>query len=286
MKSEYWMFLKNGEIDLSTIDMFVHGTTVVINALTERKGVSVGLVTTKGFRDVLEIARGNRPDFFNLHYVKPKPFVPRYLCAELPGRMTYLGEEKTPLDLTELPEIIENFKSEKVQAIAICFLHSYANTKHEELVLSEIKRNWPEVFVVASHQITREWREYERANTTVLSAYVQPVAAKYLKKLEQNLALQGFNGNPLIMQSNCGVNSLSATAKTPITMVESGPASGMWGAAEIGKLIDERNILALDIGGTTAKCSLIENGEVRIMTDYWIEKTKKIFGISNNGSSC
>ena len=270
--------LKIGGVDLSTIDMFVHGTTVVINALTERKGVSVGLITTQGFRDVLEIARGNRPDFFNLHYVKPEPFVPRYLRKELPGRMTYLGEEKTPLDLTELPAILEYFKSENVQAIAICFLHSYANTKHEESVLSEIKRIWPEVFTVASHQITREWREYERTNTTVLSAYVQPVAAKYLNELEKNLSSHGFKGNPLIMQSNCGVNSLSATAKTPITMVESGPASGMWGAAEVGKLIDEPNILALDIGGTTAKCSLIENGEVRIMTDYWIEKTKKSSG--------
>ena len=270
--------LNKSSVNLSSIDIFVHGTTVVINALTERKGVQVGLITTKGFRDVLEIARGNRPDFFNLHYVKPKPFVPRYLRKELPGRMTYLGEEKTPLDLTELPNIIKYFQSEQVQAIAICFLHSYANTKHEEAVLTEVKKLWPDVSVVASHQITREWREYERTNTTVLSAYVQPVAAKYLEKLGKNLSSNGFSGNPLIMQSNCGVNSLSATALTPITMVESGPASGMWGAAEIGKLIDEPNILALDIGGTTAKCSLIENGEVRIMTDYWIEKTKKSSG--------
>lgn len=270
--------MEKGGIRPEEVDFMAHGTTVVINALTERKGVKVGLITTKGFRDTLEIARGNRPDFFNLHYVKPEPFVPRYLRCELPGRMTYKGEERAPLDLTDLPEIIEKFRSEGVEAIAICLLHSYANTKHENAVLKAVNDAWPEVSVVASHQITREWREYERTNTTVLSAYVQPVAAKYLGKLNDGLKAKGAKKSPYIMQSNCGVDSLEATSRVPITMVESGPASGFWGAAELGKLIDEPNILALDIGGTTAKCSLIENGEVRIMTDYWIERSRKSAG--------
>ena len=132
--------------------------------------------------------------------------------------------------------------------------------------------------MVASHQITREWREYERSNTAVLSAYVQPVAARYLSNLNEALIKQGFAKSPYIMQSNCGVDSLQATSKVPITMVESGPASGFWGAAELGKLIGEHNVLALDIGGTTAKCSLIEDGEVRIMTDYWIERSRASAG--------
>ncbi|MEP6068421.1 MAG: hydantoinase/oxoprolinase family protein [Paracoccaceae bacterium] len=270
--------MAKGGIDPKDVDFMVHGTTVVINALTERKGVTVGLITTEGFRDTIEIARGNRPDFFNLHYEKPAPFVPRYLRAEVPGRMTYLGAERIPLDLSGVSDIVDHFRSEGVQAVAISLLHSYANTAHEEAVLVEVKRLWPDVSVVASHQITREWREYERSNTAVLSAYVQPVAARYLGNLDKSLRTQGLPQSPYIMQSNCGVDSLAATSAVPITMVESGPASGFWGAAELGKLIDEPDILALDIGGTTAKCSLIENGEVRIMTDYWIERSRKSAG--------
>jgi N-methylhydantoinase A len=270
--------LEKGGVNPAEIDYFAHGTTVVINALTERKGVKVGLITTEGFRDTIEIARGNRPDFFNLHYQKPAPFVPRYLRREVPGRMSYTGDERIALDLSGLPAIIDDFRAEGVEAIAISLLHSYANTAHEEAVLAEVQRLWPEVSAVASHQITREWREYERTNTAVLSAYVQPVAARYLAKLDGGLKSRGLKGNPYIMQSNCGVDSLPATSRTPITMVESGPASGFWGAAELGRLIGEENVLALDIGGTTAKCSLIENGEVRIMTDYWIERSRKSAG--------
>ena len=270
--------LAKGNVDPSEVSFLAHGTTVIINSLTERKGVKVGLITTKGFRDSLEIARGNRPDFFNLHYQKPIPFVPRYLRKELPGRMSYRGEESEPLDLTLLPNILSDFKSEGVEAVAICFLHSYANFAHEKTTMSEVQRLWPEVAVVASHQITREWREYERTSTAVLSAYVQPAAEKYLQQLANGLKKKGFKGSPYIMQSNCGVDSLESVSRIPITMVESGPASGFWGAAELGKLINEPNVLALDIGGTTAKCSLVENGQVRIMTNYWIERDGKSAG--------
>ena len=270
--------LEKGGVDPAGVDFMAHGTTVVINALTERKGVSVGLITTEGFRDTLEIARGNRPDFFNLHYVKPAPFVPRHLRAEVPGRMTYQGAERAPLELSGLPDILDGFRAEGVAAVAICLLHGYANPAHEKALLAEVAKLWPEVSVVASHQITREWREYERSNTAVLSAYVQPVAARYLSQLDEGLKSRGLPKSPYIMQSNCGVDSLAATSAIPITMVESGPASGFWGAAELGKLIDEPNVLALDIGGTTAKCSLIEGGEVKIMTDYWIERSRKSAG--------
>lgn len=270
--------LEKGGVDPKAVDFLAHGTTVVINALTERKGVNVGLITTEGFRDTLEIARGNRPDFFNLHYEKPKPFVPRYLRRELPGRLSYKGEELKPLDLGGLPAILDDFRKDGVEAIAICFLHSYANTAHEQAALAEVQKLWPGVSVVSSHQITREWREYERSNTAVLSAYVQPTAERYLSRLKNGLVEKGFARSLYIMQSNCGVDSLESVSKIPITMVESGPASGFWGAAELGKLIGEPNVLALDIGGTTAKCSLIENGEVKIKTDYWIERDRTSAG--------
>jgi len=270
--------LAKAGIDPSSVDFLAHGTTVVINALTERKGVKVGLITTEGFRDTLEIARGNRPDFFNLHYQKPKPFVPRYLRRELPGRISYKGEELKPLDLSALPAIVADFRADGVQAVAISFLHSYADPAHEEAAMAELRRLWPDVSAVASHQITREWREYERTNTAVLSAYVQPIAERYLSRLAGGLKEKGLKGSPYIMQSNCGVDSLDSVSKIPITMVESGPASGFWGAAELGKLIGEPNVLALDIGGTTAKCSLIEDGEVKIKTDYWIERDRTSAG--------
>ena len=260
-------------VDIAAVDFIAHGTTVVINALTERKGAKVALITTTGFRDSIEIARGNRPDFFNLAYRKPVPFVPRYLRREIPGRMTYLAAEREPLDLNGLPAIIADFKREGVEAIAVCLLHSYANPEHELRAVAAIRKLWPGIPVVASHQITREWREYERTNTAILSAYVQPSAERYLTGLARGLESRGFNGRLYVMQSNCGVDSVERSSAVPITMVESGPASGFWGAAELGRLIGVPNVLALDIGGTTAKCSLIENGQVKIMTDYWIERS-------------
>ena len=265
-------------VEAGTVDFLAHGTTVVINALTERTGVRVGLITTEGFRDTLEIARGNRPDFFNLHYQKPEPFVPRSLRRELPGRIDYHGQEMRPLDLAPLPGIVADFRAEGVEAVAICFIHSYANPAHEQAALAELGRLWPEVAAISSHQITREWREYERTSTTVLSAYVQPVAERYLQRLDSGLAERGFAGGLYIMQSNCGVDSVDTVSRIPITMVESGPASGVWGAAELGRLIGEPNVLALDIGGTTAKCSLIEGAGVRIKTDYWIGRDRASAG--------
>jgi len=260
-------------VSLDDVAFMAHGTTVVINAVTERNGVVTALITSAGFRDVLEIARGNRPDFFNLHYVKPPAFVPRRLRRELPGVLTQKGVERAPLDLSPLPEIVDDFRSAGVQAIAICLINAYADPTHEIAVLERVRELWPEVSVVASHQITREWREYERTSTAVLSAYVQPVAERYLSRLVDGVKDAGFDGQLYIMQSNCGVDSVGKTKEIPITMVESGPASGFWGAAALGRLVDEPNILALDIGGTTAKCSLIEGGQVRIVSDYWIERS-------------
>lgn len=266
--------IRKARVDLGSVDFLAHGTTVVINALTERRGVKTALITTQGFRDVLEIARANRPDYFNLKWVKPAPFVPRYLRREVTGRLHTNGQEREALDLAPLGEILDAFRADDVQAIAICLLHAYANPAHEQAVLDEVRRLWPEVSVVASHQITREWREYERTSTAVLSAYVQPIAARYLDELASGLRDSGYTAPLYVMQSNCGVDTVAHARETPITMVESGPASGFWAAAELGRLIDEPNLLGLDIGGTTAKCALIRNGQVSIKTDYWIERNR------------
>jgi N-methylhydantoinase A len=257
---------------------FVHGTTIVINAITERKGAKVALLTTEGFRDILEIGRGTRPDYFDLQYPKPKPFVPRYLRREVPERISYKGAESRPLDLSALPGIIADFRAEGVEAIAISFINSYANPIHEEETLTKVKELWPEISVVASYQITREWREYERTNTAVLSAYVQPIAHRYLDRLTDCLYGAGMTCTPYIMQSNCGVDTIRSARQIPITMIESGPASGVWGAAALGRMIGELNAIAIDIGGTTAKCGLITKGEVKLNTNYMIERTETSAG--------
>ncbi len=270
--------INKANVNIEKSIFFAHGTTVVINSITERKGVRTGLITTLGFRDSIEIARGDRPDFFNLRYQKPKPFVSRYLRSEVPGRIDFLGKELTPLDLSNLDSIIDHFKKNNVKSVAVCLIHAYANSSHEIKVVDHIKKIWPEIDVVASHEITREWREYERTNTTALCAYVKPIARNYLDKLNTKLIESNFSGNPYVMQSNGGIDTFESTKNIPLTMIESGPTSGVLGAAELGKLINEKNIITLDVGGTTAKCSLIENGNVKINTNYWIEKNRQSAG--------
>ena len=266
------------DIAPSEFASFVHGTTVVINAITERKGAKAALLTTQGFRDILEIGRGNRPDFFNLEYRKPKPFVPRYLRREIPERINYKGIETRSLDLSGLPAILDDFRAEGVEAVAICFINSYANPAHEEATLARVKELWPEVSAVASHQITREWREYERTNTAVLSAYVQPIAHRYLDRLTGCLTEAGMKCTPYIMQSNCGVDTVRSARQIPITMIESGPASGVWGAAALGRLVGVPDAIAIDIGGTTAKCGLITGGHVKLNTNYMVERSEASAG--------
>jgi len=266
--------MKKAKVSAKDIDVMTHGTTVVINALTERKGAITALITTQGFKDILEIGRGNRPDFFNLNYQKPEPYVPRFLRFQIQERISYKGDVELALNLDALPKMLNKMKQEGVEAIAICLLNAYINPEHEKAIAEAIQAHSPEFEVICSHQVSREWREYERTSTTVLSAYVQPIAARYLEKLNQGLIERDFNGQLYVMQSNCGVDTLDSAKQVPITMVESGPASGFWGAAALGHIIGEKNIIALDIGGTTAKCALINNGEVPISSDYYIERSQ------------
>ncbi|BBW98819.1 hydantoinase/oxoprolinase family protein [Geobacillus icigianus] len=270
--------IKKSGISPEAITTFIHGTTVIINALTERKGAKTGLITTKGFRDVLEIARGNRPDLFNVRYRKPAPFVPRYLRLEVSERLNYKGEVITELATDEVRAAVEQLRKEGVEAIAVSFLHAYANPVHEKLAVEIIKELWPEVSVTASYEVTREWREYERTSTAVLNSYVKPIASSYIDKLDKRLREIGVNGNKYIMQSNSGTTTFEQSKETPINMVESGPVAGIFGAAILGKILGEENIIAFDIGGTTAKCSLIDNGEVKVTTEYRIEREDRHAG--------
>jgi N-methylhydantoinase A len=270
--------LRKGGITPAQLGFFAHGATVVINAITERKGAKVGLITTRGFRDVLEIARGNRPDLFNFDFHKPSPFVERHLRAEIRERSNYKGEIELDADLEELPAILAHFREERVTAIAICFLHAYINPGNEAVVAKQVRALWPDISVVASHELTREWREYERTSTTVLSAYVHPIVQRYIESLESELKEGGLGQPPYMMLSNGGIAAVATAKANPVAMVESGPASGIFAAAHVGALVGERNLIALDIGGTTAKCALIENGEVKITTEYFVERTRQTPG--------
>ncbi|MFT7049989.1 MAG: N-methylhydantoinase A [Psychroserpens sp.] len=266
--------ITKANLDLKEINFFAHGTTVVINALTERKGAKTALITTAGFRDVLEIARCNRPDLFNFNFVKQPPFVPRYLRFEVEERLNYKGEVLKELSTENITDIIKTCKEEGVEAIAVCLLHAYKNPKHELELVAKLIQLYPEVDIIASNQVTREWREYERTSSTVLSGYVLPIAKKYLNNLEEKLKSQGLKQSPYIMQSNGGITTLNDVRSNPITMVESGPASGVFGAIALGNVIHKKNLIVLDIGGTTAKCALVENGQVKITTNYKIEHSR------------
>ncbi|MCA9905609.1 MAG: hydantoinase/oxoprolinase family protein, partial [Anaerolineae bacterium] len=214
--------------DAAQTAFFIHGSTIVINALTERKGVKTGLITTKGFRDVLEIGRANRPDIYNMAYVKPVPFVPRYLRREVGERLNYKGEVLTPLDRADVEREVRFLLDEGVVAIAVCFLHSYANPAHEIACGEIIRGLTPNIPVTLSHEITQEWREYERTNTAVLNSYVHPIARQYLDHLETSLVGMGMPREALhVMQSNGGSATFAAAKVAPIHLVESGPVAGV-----------------------------------------------------------
>jgi N-methylhydantoinase A len=264
--------LKKSGVAAEAVEQFVHGTTVVINALMERTGARTAIVTSEGFRDVLEIGRANRPDIYNLRFRKQPPFVPRHLRFEVPERMNYKGEVVTPLESDAVAELAGRLKAEGVEAVAVSFLHSYANPGPEEMAAAVLRSHLPGVKVTTASGLTREWREYERTSTAVLNAFVQPVATAYLRSLTRDLRDAGM-GAPLFgMKSNGGTQTFAVLEDQPIHLVESGPVGGVIGAAAVGKAIGIPNLITLDIGGTTAKCALQDNGLVKVTTEYRIER--------------
>jgi N-methylhydantoinase A len=260
------------------VTALVHGTTVVINAVTERTGVPTALLTTAGFRDVLLIGRANRPDLYNLAYRKPEPFVPRRWCFEVTERMSHRGEVITPLRDGEVLGLAADLARTPVRAVAVCFLHAWRDPRHEQRAAALLRERLPGVTVVASHEVSGEWREYERASTTVLSGYVQPVVAGYLGALADSLTGRGAGGDRYAMRSSGGVCSFGQAARAPVTLLESGPAAGVTAAAELGRRIGARHVLTLDIGGTTAKTSAVRDGRVRVNTLHHVDATPAFAG--------
>lgn len=266
--------IRAANIDPHSVTFFIHGGTTVINAITERKGARTALITTVGFRDVLEIGRGNRPDLYNLQFRSPESFVPRHLRFEVRERLDAAGNVIQPLELDDVEQAAEACKAAGIEAVAIAFLHAYREPKHERAAAAHLRAALPGVAVTASHEITREWREYERTNTAVLNAYVQPLMAGYLSRLGDLARDAGIECELNAMQSNVGSTNFERAKIHPITLVESGPAGGVSGAAYLGRQCDAPNIIYFDVGGTTAKCSLIEGGVAKLDSEYRLGLTR------------
>lgn len=257
-------------VDLKRTELFLHGSTIAINTVVERKGVKTALITTRGFRDVYEIGRSNRPDAYNLFFERPVPLVPRSLRREVTERMTARGEVHAPLDREEAAAVVAELKSAGAESIAVCLLHSYANPAHEEALGEIIASVYPEAYVTLSHRIMREYREYERTSTTAVNAYVGPVVARYLGSLRERLRYKGFKGEVLVMQSGGGVMSLDTAIQMPVRMMESGPVAGVIGAARVARELGYPQSIVFDMGGTTAKSSLTRDGNAEITSHYFI----------------
>ncbi len=248
-------------LDLQDVSTIVHGTTLVINTIVQERGAKVGLITTEGFRDVLELGRGNRPEIYNLFYKQPKPLVPRYLRHEVTERLDWQGEILTPLDEQQARQAVKTLKQEGVEAIAICFLHGYANPIHEQRMKQIAQDVYPEGLVCISSDIVREFREFERTSTTVINAYTQPQVDRYLTELEARLTAEKYSGSLNIMQSSGGITSATNAKTAPVRMIQSGPAGGVIGAVGLGATIGTTDLVSADIGGTTFDVALIVDGQ-------------------------
>ena len=254
----------DGTTDPKAVSSLVHAFTVATNALLMGKGARVALLTTRGFRDVLEIARLRMPQLYNMDWDKPRPLVPRRLRFEIDERIGADGEIVQPLDTGSVLASLEKIRRMEADSVAVCLLHAYANPAHEEMVMDLLRQHAPDLSISASHQVLPEIREYERTSTTVVNAFVKPVVDRYLAAVEGGIKRLDIAAPLMVMQSSGGIARADNARAFPAYCVESGPAAGAIGAAALGELLGEANIIAFDMGGTTAKACLIEGGEPRL----------------------
>lgn len=260
--------LTNENLSASSIKDLVHGTTIVTNTCIELTGSQVGLITTEGFRDVLEIARGRMPELYNLAWAKPIPLVPRHLRFEVRERIGKKGEIVRELDTDQVKGIVQKLLSARIESVAICLYNSPRNPKHEQQIEALVRSMAPEMFVSRSTKIRPMLKEYERTSETVVNAYVMPVVTSYLRSLRSSLSAIGVNAPIYVMQSSGGMISAEEAAEVPVEIVECGPAAGVVGAAYLAQQLNIANIVTLDLGGTTTKASVVENGQYTRSAEY------------------
>jgi N-methylhydantoinase A len=257
-------------IDRGAVAEVRHGTTVASNAILEHKGATTGLITTRGFRDVLEIRNLRMPRLYDIAWTKPPPLVERHLRVVVDERIDHRGEVVRPLDPDDAERAVQRLLDQGVETIAVCLLHAYANPAHERLIEATIARLAPGLPVSISSMVLPEIKEYERTSSTVINAYVMPVVARYLGRLQRNLEYQGVRAPLLIMQSNGGLMTAEAATARPMHIVESGPAGGVVGGQALARGIGLDNVITFDMGGTTAKAAIIERGAVSRTLEYQV----------------
>ena len=276
--------LRANNVSPDEVTYVVHGTTIATNSIIEGKLARAGFVTTDGFRDMLEIARQIRPSLYDLQFEKPKPLVPRHLCFGVTERLDAQGQVLTPLDEESVIQVAEALRRENVESVAVCLLHAYANPDHEKRVGEIIQDVIPETMISLSSEVAPEFREYFRASTTVINVGIQPLVARYLERIEKRLREEGVVAELLLMQSSGGVYSFAEARRKPVFLVESGPAAGVISAAYLGSNLGYKNIISFDMGGTTAKVGLIQNGTPTVTKDYEVGLTAQAGAGSHRGA--
>jgi N-methylhydantoinase A len=252
------------------VEEVLHATTVASNAILELKGARTGLITTKGFRDILEIRNLRMPRLYDIAWQKPPPLVERYLRVVVDERVTIQGEIERALDPVDAEQAVDTLLAAGVEAIAVCLLNSFTNPTHERMIKEVIKRRAPDLPCCISFEVLPEIKEYERTSTTVINTYVMPIVARYLATLRAELDRTGIAATLLLMQSNGGLTTAEAAMRTPMHVIESGPAAGVIGAQALARVLRLPNIITFDMGGTTAKASIVERGEVARSLEYQV----------------
>jgi N-methylhydantoinase A len=256
----------------SAVRHVIHGTTLVTNAVIERKGARTALLTTRGYRDAYEIAREHRYDLYDLFLEMPTPLVPRYLRLEVDERVYADGSVARAPDPDAVARLVAELRDKDIEAIAVCFIHSYANPEHERLVGDIIREIAPEIRVSLSSDVVPEIREYERTSTTVVNVYVQGLVEDYLVELVRRLQQLGISGELFLMLSSGGISTVETASRYPLRLLESGPAGGALASAYFGRQADVANLMAFDMGGTTAKLCVIEDGKPLTSTEFEVDR--------------
>ncbi len=264
--------IESSQISAVDVDVVIHGTTLATNAIIERKGSRTALVVTEGFRDSVEMAYENRFEQYDIEVQKPKPLVPRYLRLPVTERINARGEVLIPLDLASVDAMIEKLEHYAVESVAIGLLHCYANASHEEQIAERIAKALPALSITLSSQACPEIREYERLSTACANAYVQPVMARYVRNLDARLKDAGFSCSLLLMTSGGGLTTVETAARHPIRLVESGPAGGAILASRIAAARGLDEVLSFDMGGTTAKICLIDDGKPQSSRTFEVDR--------------
>ena len=276
--------LEDGAVDPGMVRYVVHGTTVATNAIIEGNLAKTAFITTEGFRDLLEIQTGIRPSLYDLQFEKLKPLVPRYLCFGVSERLDFRGDVLVPLDEDAVRCIAGQLAEEGVESIAVCLLHAYINPEHEQRIGEILEEELPSTVFSLSSDVAPEFREYFRASTTVINAAIRPVVSRYLENIQSRVRGSGVSGELLVMQSSGGVLTFEAAIDRPVFMVESGPAAGVIAASHLGNSLGHQNVISFDMGGTTAKAGLIENGTPRVTKEYEVGGTAATTEHGSRGS--